>query len=117
MSIKNIYNGQHNRHSRHKTMTPETLKAWRDQRKMSQAQLGKFLSLNEKTINRYETGQSPIPDDMDQGLTSVLKNPPALDWPPQAVARSASPSRYLAGYYHFDGRPMTHATYHELDNG
>lgn len=42
-------------------MTPEELKEWRKNVKLSQAELGELLGVTSKTIWRWESGEAKIP--------------------------------------------------------
>lgn len=45
-------------------MTRDELVSWRKQRGLNQAQLAGRLGVTRKTVNRWETGATPLPDDL-----------------------------------------------------
>lgn len=52
-------------------LDPPDLIGWRFGRTMSQKQLARHLGVTRETINRWETGRSPIPGDLEDRLFAL----------------------------------------------
>lgn len=61
-------------------MTPARLKFYRkDRLGLSQAALASALGLSRATLNRYETGATPIPDMIGLALAAMLYGLPPVE--------------------------------------
>lgn len=52
-------------------MTPQELKAWREERKLTQAQLATHLEVSLGTVRKYEQGERKIPAFMWRALRDL----------------------------------------------
>ena len=76
--VKNSTTGLYNKTTQ---LTPQDIKAWRDERNLNQRQLGKIIGCNRRTVSDYENGSVAIPPYMgelflahDEGRTFVKPN-------------------------------------------
>lgn len=74
------------------------LKELRQEKKLSQKELADYLGVNEKTISRWENGESTIKSDKAQALADCF-------WVNTA---------YLLGYSDFPDRKLRELLFHEI---
>lgn len=74
------------------------LKELRQEKKLSQKELADYLGVNEKTISRWENGESTIKSDKAQALADYF----------------GVNTAYLLGYSDFPARSLREILFHEI---